>query len=89
MAAEAGRPPIVLVHGAANSAVVWRFWQAELAVRGWSSWALDLRGHGGSDAADLGRTTMADYADDVARLIVYAALDAPDAVTGSAIEMFG
>ncbi|XXT19853.1 SDR family oxidoreductase [Sorangium sp. So ce429] len=28
-------------------------------------------------------------ADDVARLIVYAALDAPDAVTGSALEMFG
>ncbi len=27
-------------------------------------------------------------ADEVARLIVYAALDAPDAVTGSAIEMF-
>jgi 3-oxoacyl-[acyl-carrier protein] reductase len=27
--------------------------------------------------------------DDVARLIVYAALDAPDAVTGSALEMFG
>ncbi|WP_441289550.1 SDR family NAD(P)-dependent oxidoreductase [Sorangium sp. KYC3313] len=28
-------------------------------------------------------------ADEVARLLVYAALDAPDAVTGSAIEMFG
>jgi pimeloyl-ACP methyl ester carboxylesterase len=61
-------PPIVLVHGAANSATVWRFWQAELARRGWSSWALDLRGHGGSPAADLGRTAMADYADDVAVL---------------------
>ena len=28
-------------------------------------------------------------ADDVARLVVYAALDAPDAMNGSAIEMFG
>jgi 3-oxoacyl-[acyl-carrier protein] reductase len=28
-------------------------------------------------------------ADDVAKMIVHAALDAPDAVTGSAIEMFG
>ena len=28
-------------------------------------------------------------ADDVARMIVHASLDAPDAVTGSAIEMFG
>jgi pimeloyl-ACP methyl ester carboxylesterase len=68
LAADAGHPPIVLVHGAANSASVWRFWQAELAARGWSSWALDLRGHGGSAAVDLGRTTMADYADDVVRL---------------------
>lgn len=68
LAVGTSRPPIVLVHGAANSATVWRFWQAELARRGWSSWALDLRGHGGSLAADLGRTSMADYADDVAVL---------------------
>jgi pimeloyl-ACP methyl ester carboxylesterase len=80
LAAEAGRPPIVLVHGAANSAVVWRFWQAELAARGWSSWALDLRGHGGSAAVDLGRTTMADYAEDVAR--VAADLAGPPVVMG-------
>ena len=58
------------MHGAANSAAVWHFWQAELAARGWSSWALDLRGHGASPAADLGRTTMSDYADDVAALVV-------------------
>src|SRR4030095_1276208 len=69
LAAGTSRPPIVLVHGAANSATVWRFWQAELARRGWSSWALALRGHGGSPAADLGRTSMADYADDVAALV--------------------
>ena len=67
---ETDRPPIVLVHGAANSAVVWRFWQAELAFRGWSSWALDLRGHGASPAHALGRTGMNDYADDVAALVV-------------------
>jgi pimeloyl-ACP methyl ester carboxylesterase len=64
------RPPLVLVHGAANSAAVWHFWQGELAARGWSSWALDLRGHGASPAADLGRTTMSDYADDVAALAI-------------------
>ncbi len=60
------RPPIVLVHGAADAGLVWRFWPAELATRGWSSWALDLRGHGASPAHDLGRTSMADYAADVA-----------------------
>ena len=62
------RPPLVLVHGAANSAVVGHFWQAALTARGWSSWARDLRG----PAADPGRTTMSDYADDapVERLVV-------------------
>jgi pimeloyl-ACP methyl ester carboxylesterase len=63
------RPPVVLVHGAANSAGVWTLWQAELAQRGWSSWAVDLRGHGDSPAEDLGRTAMSDYADDVATVI--------------------
>ena len=59
------RPPVVLVHGAANSSVVWRFWQEALADCGWSSHAVDLRGHGGSDGCVDG-ATMSDYADDVA-----------------------
>jgi pimeloyl-ACP methyl ester carboxylesterase len=59
------QPPLILVHGAANSGRVWSFWQDELARRGWSSHAIDLRGHGASGAADLGTTGMADYADDV------------------------
>jgi len=62
------RPPVILVHGAANSARVWTFWQAELARRGWSSHAIDLRGHGASAPAELGTTRMADYADDVVAL---------------------
>jgi pimeloyl-ACP methyl ester carboxylesterase len=61
-------PPVILVHGAANSARVWTFWQAELARRGWSSHAIDLRGHGTSAPAELGTTRMADYADDVVAL---------------------
>src|SRR5262249_2095195 len=69
LARGSSRPPIVLVHGAANSAAVWRFWQAELVSRGWSSWALDLRGHGASAAMDLSRTSMADYAADVTTLL--------------------
>ena len=62
---ESDRPPIVLVHGAANSAGVWKFWQDELAGRGLSSHALDLRGHGASQVGDLSGTGMADYAADV------------------------
>jgi len=62
------RPPVILVHGAANSGGVWTFWQDELARRGWSSHAIDLRGHGASAVAELGTTRMADYADDIGTL---------------------
>lgn len=62
------RPPVVLVHGAASSAPVWTYWQAALGGRGWSTYALDLRGHGASAPFDLSRTSMADYAADVAAL---------------------
>ncbi len=64
-----GRPPLVLVHGAANSARVWGFWQTYLADLGWSSYALDLRGHGESLPVDLSHTTMEDYVDDVSRVL--------------------
>jgi pimeloyl-ACP methyl ester carboxylesterase len=58
-------PPVILVHGAANSGMVWRFWQGELAGRGCSSHALDLRGHGESTPVDLSNTRRGDYAADV------------------------
>lgn len=62
-------PPIVLVHGAANSASVWVFWQRELAQRGWASYAVNLRGHGGDDDTDVSHATMDDYADDVGAFV--------------------
>ena len=62
------RHQIILVHGAANSSAVWRFWQQELAMLGWITHALDLRGHGTSPMADLSTVSMRDYADDVAQL---------------------
>ena len=55
----------MLVHGAANSSGVWRFWRAALAELGWTSVAVDLRGHG-SAPGDLAATSMRDYTDDVA-----------------------
>jgi len=60
-------PPIVLIHGAANSAAVWTLWQPRLSEAGWASHAIDLSGHGASPSLDLSHTTMADYADDVRR----------------------
>ncbi len=64
------------------------------------SLAEELRGHGlqamsvlpGSVDTEMlkgGDFKAAMSPDDVARLVVYAALDAPDAMNGSAIEMFG
>ena len=58
--------PVILIHGAANSAGVWRFWQHELAKHGWRSEAIDLRGHGRAAPLDLSSTSMANYAADVA-----------------------
>ena len=62
------RPPILLVHGAANSSIVWRYWQQALAQLGWSSYAIDLRGHGKSSGSVDG-ATMWDYADDVVSVV--------------------
>ena len=70
------RPPIVLVHGAASSAGVWRYWQRELEALGWSSHALDLRGHG-VRPGDLATASMRDYAEDLAAAV--------DAVGGRAV----
>jgi pimeloyl-ACP methyl ester carboxylesterase len=59
------RPPLLLVHGAGNSAWVWQHWLGEFARFGWSAYALALRGHRGSEPVDLGRVGMADYVGDV------------------------
>lgn len=59
----------MLVHGAATSAAIWRFWQPALAEQGWSSYALDLRGHGDGQATDLATTSMDDYSADVAAVM--------------------
>lgn len=64
----AARPrpnPVLLIHGSVSSAPIWGRWQAMLAKGGWSSTALDLRGHGASDPVDLSDVGMDDYLDDV------------------------
>ena len=59
------RPPLLLVHGFMVGAWWFERLQALLAERGWSSWAVNLRGHDGRrwDGA-LGRVTIADYVSD-------------------------
>ena len=63
------RPPLILIHGSANSAAVWGVWQPALAEQGWPSYAIDLRGHGQSGPRDLSHTSMQDYAADVTMLV--------------------
>ena len=58
---DSSRPPIILLHGAANSAIVWTYWQKELAAARWPSVAIDLRGHGKGDQTDLAGVGMDDY----------------------------
>lgn len=64
-AEPSAHPPIVLIHGAANSSSVWTYWQEALAEAGFASYAVDLRGHGPGQHDDLSNTSLHDYADDV------------------------
>ena len=59
------KPPLLLVHGALTGSWLWTEIAAFLAERGWEAHAVNLRGHFTSDTADLGDTTMRDYADDI------------------------
>jgi pimeloyl-ACP methyl ester carboxylesterase len=63
------RPTVVLVHGAANSAGVWRFWRERLEAHGYPTRAPDLRGHGRAACDDLGRVSMGDYVADLTAAI--------------------
>ncbi len=68
-AADSPNPPIVLVPGSFASALIWTYWQDELARLGWISHAIDLRGHGLSTPMDLSKTSVADYVSDVRRVV--------------------
>lgn len=65
------RPPILFVHGAAHGAWCWaEHWMPEAAARGWSTYAVDLRGHGDSGGRDRLRTTpVRHYVHDVLQTI--------------------
>ena len=62
---DATHAPLLLVHGMAAGAWQFERWQPFLAARGWPTYAVDLRGHGGSRPADdLGRVSVLDYVED-------------------------
>jgi pimeloyl-ACP methyl ester carboxylesterase len=59
------KPPLLLVHGALTGSWLWSSFGAYFAERGWEAHAMNLRGHYTSDLADLGDTSMRDYARDI------------------------
>jgi len=61
------RPPLLFVHGAGHAAWCWdEHFLPWFAAHGYSVSAVSLRGHGGSDGADVLRwSSVADYVDDV------------------------
>lgn len=64
-------PPILLVHGLAGGAWYWDRFQRVLAAHGFTSHALNLRGHHDSrPVANLGRVSLADYVADVSEAAV-------------------
>jgi pimeloyl-ACP methyl ester carboxylesterase len=61
---EAGRPPVLFVHGAYSGAWIWEHFLGLFAERGYPAYALSLRGHGGSEG-DLASASFGDYVEDV------------------------
>lgn len=59
------KPPLLLVHGALGGSWMWSSFATFFAERGWEAHAMNFRGHYTSDVADLARTSMRDYADDI------------------------
>ncbi|HSN06489.1 MAG TPA: alpha/beta fold hydrolase [Candidatus Angelobacter sp.] len=84
-AAPTDRPPLLMVHGLAHGA--WCFdehWVPAAAERGWPSYAVSLRGHGGSGGARrLRRTLTRDYVHDVLQTI--AELPEPPVLVGHSL----
>jgi len=66
-----GKPPLLFVHGVAHAAWCWQEnWLPAAAEQGWPSYAVSLRGHGGSAGGrHLRRTLMRDYVHDVLQTI--------------------
>ena len=63
-------PPLLFVHGLGHGAWCWEQWLPAVADRGFSAYALSLRGHGGSGGHnDLGRARIRDYEHDVLQVV--------------------
>jgi pimeloyl-ACP methyl ester carboxylesterase len=64
--ADTGRPPLLFVHGLGHGAWCWENWLDAAAAAGHPSYAVSLRGHGGSQGR-LKTALLGQYVDDVVR----------------------
>jgi pimeloyl-ACP methyl ester carboxylesterase len=79
---DPAKPPLLFVHGAWLGAWCWReHWMPDAAARGWRTYAVSLRGHGGSETpARFDLATLRHYQHDVLQAIT--ALPAPPVLVG-------
>lgn len=78
-AVDAGRPPLLFVHGLGHGAWCWEHWLAAAADAGYPAYAVSLRGHGGSPGR-LRTARLAQYVDDV--VATAESLPAPPVLVG-------
>src|SRR3954470_14682429 len=76
---DQGRPPLLFVHGLGHGAWCWENWQGAAANAGYASYAVSLRGHGGSSGR-LRTSRLGHYVDDV--IAVATSLPAPPVLVG-------
>lgn len=77
--ADQGRPRLLFVHGLGHGAWCWENWLAAAAEAGYPSYAMSLRGHGGSGGR-LRTSRLGQYVDDV--IEVASSLPAPPVLVG-------
>jgi len=86
-AAEHRATPILFIHGAFAGAWMWETFMPFLAEDGYRSYALSLRGHGGSTGRDhINWHSIADYVDDVGKILGW--LDEPAVLVGHSMGGF-
>ena len=62
------RPPVLMLHGLWHGSWAWENWSNRLAAHGYDCYAVDLRGHGGSEG-DVRTARLRDYVQDARRAV--------------------
>jgi pimeloyl-ACP methyl ester carboxylesterase len=67
---SAARGRLLLIHGLWGGSWYWGYQLRRFAAAGWDAWAVNLRGHHGSDpGVEVGGLSVGDYVADVARCV--------------------